>query len=149
MSKNSNGSLPAISLADTIIFPGITSPVITVREVSKIAVTESVSNYNRSIIVATHKTPELDSATADNLYKTDVLSKILSVIPISDDVVRRNIGGLRKKLVAAQGVNFSCVILPEENRAKVESYSHEIKKQLKLIFVNNVTEVANYLFSDA
>lgn len=100
MKKNSPRVLPVIPLADTVIFPGITSPVITVRKISRIAVDQSISNYNRKVVVATQKTPELDSATSSNLYKVGVLAEISSVIPISDDAVRCNIRGLERVHIA-------------------------------------------------
>ncbi|MCK4225351.1 hypothetical protein KAX29_00490, partial [candidate division WOR-3 bacterium] len=65
-------------------------------------------------------------------------------ITLSGDVLP--IGGLREKLVAAQSANFKEVILPAENKAEIDSYGSEIKKGLKLIFVEDTTKVVKYIF---
>ncbi|MCK4421120.1 endopeptidase La [candidate division WOR-3 bacterium] len=127
MNNNSLETLPVIPLADTVIFPGITSPVVSIREISKIAVKEAVSKYNRKVVVATQKSPEMESVDPGNLYEIGVLSEILIVSSLNDDVVRCNIKGIR----AVQIDSF----LPKNNT--LYAYYKEVKDEIEEDSIND------------
>ena len=56
------------------------------------------------------------------------------------------VGGLEEKILAARRSGIKKVILPYENRNKVRTFSPEIKKGLKLVFVKNLDEFVEELF---
>lgn len=51
------------------------------------------------------------------------------------------IGGLKEKTLAAKNANIKTVIVPKKNFKDVEEIDEEIKKGLKIVFVENMEEV--------
>ena len=58
------------------------------------------------------------------------------------------VGGLKEKLLAAQREGMKSVILPSANEAYVKNLSANVKKGLKLIFVDNYEQAYGFLFPD-
>ncbi|MGC8804996.1 MAG: S16 family serine protease, partial [Candidatus Ratteibacteria bacterium] len=53
------------------------------------------------------------------------------------------IGGLKSKILAAHRAEISTVIIPEENEKDLEEIPESVRKELKIILVNNVMDVLN------
>lgn len=51
------------------------------------------------------------------------------------------VGGLKEKLLAAHRAGVSCVILPAKNRKDLQDVPKEIRKDLKLVFVESMSDV--------
>lgn len=56
------------------------------------------------------------------------------------------IGGLKEKLLAAKNAGISTVCVPKKNEKDVEEIQEEIKKGLKLVFVESMREVLETAF---
>ena len=53
------------------------------------------------------------------------------------------IGGLKEKLLAAKAYNINTVLVPEKNEPDVNELDEEIKNGLDIVYVNNMSEVAD------
>jgi ATP-dependent Lon protease len=58
------------------------------------------------------------------------------------------IGGVKEKILAARRAGISTVILPELNRRNLEDLPEYVVKDMKFIFVSDVTEVFKVAFAD-
>lgn len=94
MINNKNKMLPVIPLTDTVIFPDVPTPIISVRDISRKAIEESFNQFDKKIIIATQKNSELDEVTDDKLYRTGVFAEITGMDSISNGVVRCYVLGL-------------------------------------------------------
>ncbi|MBN1945921.1 MAG: endopeptidase La [Bradymonadales bacterium] len=91
-----------------------------------------------------------DGPSAGITLFTSLLS-LLSGIKVRDDVamtgeitLRGNIlpvGGVKEKILAAHRAGIHRVILPERNRKDMVDVSEEVKSQMELIFVSNMSEL--------
>ncbi|RDY30511.1 endopeptidase La [Lachnotalea glycerini] len=51
------------------------------------------------------------------------------------------IGGLKEKILAAKNANIKTVLVPDKNRKDLDEISEEIKKDLEIIYVDNMERV--------
>ena len=58
------------------------------------------------------------------------------------------IGGLKEKLLAAKNAGIREVCVPEKNRKDVEEISGEIRKGLKIVYVEKMDEVLRVAFAE-
>lgn len=76
--------------------------------------------------------------------------KVRSDIAMTGEITLRGrvlqIGGLKEKILAAKSAGVKCVILPEKNRKDIEEIENEIKKNIKIEFVNSMKEVIDIAF---
>lgn len=91
-----------------------------------------------------------DGPSAGITMATAILSAVTKT-PIHADVAMTGevtlrgrvlpIGGLKEKLLAAGNAGIKTVLVPKKNKADVAEISEEIKKGLKIIYVEHMTEV--------
>lgn len=82
-----------------------------------------------------------------SLIKDKIISNEISMtgeITLRGDILK--IGGVKEKLISAITNNIKTVYLPKENKSEVEELNEEIKKQIKIIYVNNYEEIYQNLF---
>ena len=51
------------------------------------------------------------------------------------------IGGVKEKVMAAQRAGLTTIILPKSNQVDIEDIPEEIRKKVKLVFVEEMSEV--------
>ena len=56
------------------------------------------------------------------------------------------IGGLKEKLISAFNSGIKTVFLPKENQIDENEIPEDVKKEIKIIYVENYIEIFNYLF---
>ena len=56
------------------------------------------------------------------------------------------IGGLREKALGAYRAGVKTIYIPKENQKDLEEIPEEIKKQIRFVFVQNYTEIAEEIF---
>jgi ATP-dependent Lon protease len=56
------------------------------------------------------------------------------------------IGGLKEKILAAKNANIKTVLVPDKNKKDIDEISDEIKKNLKIVFVDNMETVLEEAF---
>lgn len=56
------------------------------------------------------------------------------------------IGGLKEKILAAKNAGIKTVCVPKKNEKDVDEISEEIKKDLEIVFVENIGQVLNVAF---
>ena len=96
-----------------------------------------------------------DGPSAGITMATAMLSAV-SNTPVKADVAMTGeitlrgrvlpIGGLKEKLLAAKQAGIKTVLVPKDNKADVEEVSGEIKKGLKIFFVEKMDEVIPHAF---
>ena len=91
-----------------------------------------------------------DGPSAGLAMVTSIVS-VLTGIPVRKDIAMTGevtlrgkalgIGGLKEKLLAALRAGTKTVIIPKENEKDLEDIPDNVKKELELIFVDNVDDV--------
>jgi len=59
------------------------------------------------------------------------------------------IGGLKSKILAAHRAEISTIIIPRENEKDLEDIPEKIRKELKIILVDNIMDVLNIALLEA
>lgn len=86
MIKFSQTMTPVMPLKDTVIFPGITIPLVVGREISLRALENPVIiNNEEHIILVTQKNDQVDVPVIDDLYDIGVLAKIVQKTQLSNN----------------------------------------------------------------
>ncbi len=96
-----------------------------------------------------------DGPSAGITMATAVLSaitntKVRADLAMTGEITLRGkvlpIGGLKEKILAAKTARISTVLVPTENRKDVEEIADEIKENINIKFVDNMTQVIDYAF---
>lgn len=58
------------------------------------------------------------------------------------------VGGIREKLLAAQRAGIKTIVLPSYNQKDLKEIPLSVRNKLKLVFVDNITEVLSYAFKN-
>ena len=97
-----------------------------------------------------------DGPSAGIALATSILSALLGRPPASKVAMTGEItlhgkvlpiGGLKEKLLAAQREGIEHVLLPEKNRATFEQLPMNVRKRIKVTFVNSYLDVAAIMFA--
>lgn len=96
-----------------------------------------------------------DGPSAGITMATAVLSaitntKVKADLAMTGEITLRGkvlpIGGLKEKILAAKTAQISTVLVPTENRKDVEDIADEIKENINIKFVDNMTQVIDFAF---
>ncbi|OQX89419.1 MAG: endopeptidase La [candidate division Zixibacteria bacterium 4484_93] len=82
-----------------------------------------------------------------SLFKGEMIPSDIAMtgeITLRGDILP--IGGLKEKLLAAHRAHIRNVIIPVENKKNLIDVPEEIKQDVKIIFVDSVDDVINYIF---
>ncbi len=96
-----------------------------------------------------------DGPSAGITMATAVLSaitntKVRADLAMTGEITLRGrvlpIGGLKEKILAAKTAQISTVLVPTQNRKDVEDIADEIKENINIKYVDNMTQVIDYAF---
>ena len=96
-----------------------------------------------------------DGPSAGITMATAVLSaitntKVRADLAMTGEITLRGkvlpIGGLKEKILAAKSAQITTVLVPTENRKDVDDIADEIKEDINIKFVDNMTQVIDYAF---
>ena len=96
-----------------------------------------------------------DGPSAGITMATAVLSaitntKVRADLAMTGEITLRGrvlpIGGLKEKILAAKTAQISTVLVPTENRKDVDDIADEIKENINIKFVDNMSQVIDYAF---
>lgn len=94
-----------------------------------------------------------DGPSAGITMATAIISAITNIpvkanIAMTGEITLRGrvlpIGGLKEKILAAKNANIKTVLVPDKNRKDIEEISEEIKKNIEIIFVDNMKSVLKF-----
>jgi len=89
------GELPVLALRDTVIFPGLITPLLVGREQSKESI-RLTSTDNSLIVLVAQRDPAVDDPAARDLYRVAVACHLLQVINLPDGSLKVLVEGLQK-----------------------------------------------------
>ncbi len=96
-----------------------------------------------------------DGPSAGITMATAVLSaitntKVRADLAMTGEITLRGkvlpIGGLKEKILAAKTAQISTVLVPTQNKKDVEDIADEIKENINIKYVDNMTQVIDYAF---
>jgi ATP-dependent Lon protease len=86
---------PLLPLRDIVIFPSMVVPLFVGREKS-IKALQEVMKSDKSIVLATQKSSEIDDPTGKDLYQFGCLSKVLQLLKLPDGTVKVLVEGEKR-----------------------------------------------------
>ena len=96
-----------------------------------------------------------DGPSAGITMATAVLSaitntKVRADLAMTGEITLRGkvlpIGGLKEKILAAKTAQISTVLVPTQNKKDVDDIADEIKENINIKYVDNMTQVIDYAF---
>jgi len=104
-------SLPILPLRDVVVYPHMVIPLFVGREKSIIALDTAMESGKKILLVA-QKQADIDSPTADDIYRVGTLATILQLLKLPDGTVKVLVEGSSRAHLAAvhEGDYFSADI---------------------------------------
>lgn len=89
--------------------------------------------------------PSAGITMATAIYSVITNKKVRADVAMTGEITLRGrvlpIGGLKEKILAAKNAGIKKVIVPEKNEKDIEELDEEIKKGIKIVFVESMDEV--------
>jgi ATP-dependent Lon protease len=138
--ETSMNNVPILPLRDVVVYPHMVIPLFVGREKSIIALDTAMETGKKILLVA-QKKADIDSPTADDIYRVGTLATILQLLKLPDGTVKVLVeGGERVKLtVVHEGEYFTADI---EN---IEEVEEEDSRELEGLKRTVVTQFENYV----
>jgi ATP-dependent Lon protease len=80
------GSVPILPLRDVVVYPHMVIPLFVGREKSILALDTAMETGKKILLVA-QKQADIDSPTADDIYRVGTLATILQLLKLPDGTV--------------------------------------------------------------
>ena len=102
MSESSEQNLkhvPILPLRDVVVYPHMVIPLFVGREKS-ISALDSAMESGKTIMLVAQKQPDIDSPTADDIYRIGTLATILQLLKLPDGTVKVLVEGASRARVS-------------------------------------------------
>jgi ATP-dependent Lon protease len=143
MSENSEQNLkhvPILPLRDVVVYPHMVIPLFVGREKS-ISALDSAMESGKTIMLVAQKQPDIDSPTADDIYRIGTLATILQLLKLPDGTVKVLVEGASRARVSEvhDGEYFGADIeLIEESKEEDSRELDGLKRTIVSQFENYV-----------
>ncbi len=115
-------NVPILPLRDVVVYPHMVIPLFVGREKS-ISALDTAMETGKKILLVAQKQPDIDSPTADDIYRVGTLATILQLLKLPDGTVKVLVEGASRANVEAiySGEYFSADIALLDEPAEEDS----------------------------
>tara|TARA_B110000438_G_scaffold295441_1_gene338439 strand:+ start:525 stop:2915 length:2391 start_codon:yes stop_codon:yes gene_type:complete len=144
-------SKPLLPLRDIVIFPSLVTPLFVGREKS-IKALQEVMKKDKSIVLVTQKSSDVDEPTDKDIYGYGCLSKVLQLLKLPDGTVKVLVESQKRvKILEIKRENnayLSCDIEVVEDKNKTNDtnlYAQGLLKKFEKLLILNKRDLADSL----
>ena len=91
---------PILPLRDVVVYPNMVVPLFVGRPKSIKSLEDAMNNNNKSILLVTQKSPDIDDPVENELYKVGCVANILQLLKLPDGTMKVLVEGVsRAKII--------------------------------------------------
>ena len=94
--KNDYSNLPLLPLRDVVIYPNMVVPLFVGRDLSIKSLDDSMNNHDKSIVLVTQKSAEIDDPSIKDLYSIGTVANILQLLKLPDGTMKVLVEGVSR-----------------------------------------------------
>ena len=94
--KNDYENLPLLPLRDVVIYPNMVVPLFVGRDLSIKSLDDSMNNHDKSIVLVTQKSAEIDDPSIKDLYSIGTVANILQLLKLPDGTMKVLVEGVSR-----------------------------------------------------
>ena len=94
--KNDYSNLPLLPLRDVVIYPNMVVPLFVGRDLSIKSLDDSMNNHDKSIVLVTQKSAEVDDPSIKDLYSIGTVANILQLLKLPDGTMKVLVEGVSR-----------------------------------------------------
>ena len=94
--KKDYSSLPLLPLRDVVIYPNMVVPLFVGRDLSIKSLDDSMNNHDKSIVLVTQKSAEIDDPSIKDLYSIGTVANILQLLKLPDGTMKVLVEGVSR-----------------------------------------------------
>tara|TARA_Y200000002_G_scaffold200678_1_gene165621 strand:+ start:1300 stop:3696 length:2397 start_codon:yes stop_codon:yes gene_type:complete len=117
--KKDYSNLPMLPLRDVVIYPNMVVPLFVGRDLSIKSLEDSMNNHDKSIVLVTQKSAEIDDPDIKDLFSIGTVANILQLLKLPDGTMK----------VLVEGVGRVRISKVETDRRLSCTYSHVDSKE--------------------
>mgnify|MGYP001216631042 FL=1 len=117
--KKDYSNLPLLPLRDVVIYPNMVVPLFVGRDLSIKSLEDSMNNHDKSIVLVTQKSAEIDDPDIKDLFSIGTVANILQLLKLPDGTMK----------VLVEGVGRVRISKVETDRRLSCTYSHVDSKE--------------------
>ena len=100
--------IPVLPLRDVVVYPNMVVPLFVGRDKSIKSLEDAMNDNNKTILLVTQKSPDIDDPTESELYQVGCLASILQLLKLPDGTMKVLVEGLsRAKIFDVTDYNSS------------------------------------------
>ena len=94
--KKDYSNLPLLPLRDVVIYPNMVVPLFVGRNLSIKSLDDSMNNHDKSIVLVTQKSAEIDDPSIKDLYSIGTVANILQLLKLPDGTMKVLVEGVSR-----------------------------------------------------
>ena len=94
--KKDYSNLPLLPLRDVVIYPNMVVPLFVGRDLSIKSLDDSMNNHDKSIVLVTQKSAEVDEPSIKDLYSIGTVANILQLLKLPDGTMKVLVEGVSR-----------------------------------------------------
>ena len=94
--KKDYSNLPLLPLRDVVIYPNMVVPLFVGRDLSIKSLDDSMNNHDKSIVLVTQKSAEIDDPSIKDLYSIGTVANILQLLKLPDGTMKVLVEGVSR-----------------------------------------------------
>jgi ATP-dependent Lon protease len=108
--KKDYSNLPLLPLRDVVIYPNMVVPLFVGRDLSIKSLDESMNNHDKSIVLVTQKSAEIDDPSIKDLYSIGTVANILQLLKLPDGTMKVLVEGVSRVRISKveTDIRLSC-----------------------------------------
>jgi len=88
--------VPVLPLRDVVVYPNMVVPLFVGRDKSIKSLEDAMNDNNKTILLVTQKSPDIDDPTESELYQVGCLASILQLLKLPDGTMKVLVEGLSR-----------------------------------------------------
>ncbi len=139
--KKQYSNLPLLPLRDVVIYPNMVVPLFVGRDLSIKSLDDSMNNHDKSIVLATQKSAEVDNPSTKDLYSIGTVANILQLLKLPDGTMKVLVEGVSRVNISKveSDIRLSCTYSYVDNDESISENQYDaLFRTLEDTFANYV-----------
>ena len=125
--KKDYSNLPLLPLRDVVIYPNMVVPLFVGRDLSIKSLDDSMNNHDKSIVLVTQKSAEIDDPSIKDLYSIGTVANILQLLKLPDGTMKVLVEGVSRVKISKVETDsrLSCTYSYVDNEESINENQYD------------------------